>query len=134
MGNLAIRIGLNGLALWLTALVVPGIRLGEEDPSLANRLVTILLVAVLFGVVNALMKPVVTFFSLPFIVLTLGLFTIVINALMLVVTAWLSGALGLDFSIDSFFWSAILGALVLSFISMLLSTFVPERSRPRPGL
>lgn len=134
MGNLAIRIGVNALALWLTALVVPGIRLGEEDPSLANRLVTILLVAVVFGVVNAFMKPIVTFFSLPFILLTLGLFTVVVNALMLAVTAWIAGGLGLDFSIDSFFWSAILGALVLSFISMLLSTFVPERSRPRPGL
>lgn len=90
--------------------------------------------AVVFGVVNAFMKPIVTFFSLPFILLTLGLFTVVVNALMLAVTAWIAGGLGLDFSIDSFFWSAILGALVLSFISMLLSTFVPERSRPRPGL
>lgn len=131
MGNLAMRIGINALALWLTALVVPGIHLGEEDPSLANRLVTILLVAVVFGLVNAFMKPVVTFFSLPFILLTLGLFTIVINALMLVVTAWLAGGLGLDFTVDSFFWSAILGALVLSFVSMLLSTFEPARSRPR---
>ncbi|MDO5711204.1 MAG: phage holin family protein [Micrococcales bacterium] len=131
MVNLAIRVGVNALALWLTALVVPGIRLGEESPSLSNRLVTILLVAVVFGIVNAAMKPVVTFFSLPFIVLTLGLFTIVVNAAMLAITAWVSGGLGLDFSIDSFFWSAILGALVLSFISMLLSTFVPDPARPR---
>lgn len=127
MANLALRIGVNAIALWLTALVVPGIRLGEEAPGLTNRIVTVLLVAIVFGVVNALMKPIVTFFSLPFIVLTLGLFLIVVNAAMLGITAWLAGSLGLDFSIDSFFWSAVLGSLVLSFVSMLLATLVPDR-------
>lgn len=127
MLNIALRIALNGLALWLTALVVPGIRLGEQAADGSNRVITILLVAAIFGVVNALMKPIITFFSLPFIVLTLGLFLIVVNAAMLAITAWLAGALGLDFSIDSFFWSAILGALVLSFVSWVLSTLVPDR-------
>lgn len=127
MANLALRVGVNALALWLTALVVPGIRLGQEAPSLANRIVTILLVAIVFGIVNALAKPIVTLFSVPFIVLTLGLFLIIVNAAMLAITAWLAGILGLDFSIDNFFWSAVLGSMVLSFVSMLLSTLVPER-------
>lgn len=127
MANYALRIGVNAVALWLTALVVPGIHLGESAPSLANRLLTILLVAIVFGVVNAFMKPLVTFFSLPFIVVTLGLFLIIVNAAMLAITAWLAGVLGLDFSIGSFFWDAVLGALVLSFVSMLLATLVPDR-------
>ncbi|GAB96999.1 putative membrane protein [Kineosphaera limosa] len=127
MANIALRIGVNAVALWLTALVVPGIRLGESATSTGNQIVTILLVAAVFGVVNAFMKPVVTFFSIPFIVLTLGLFLIVVNAAMLVITAWLAGVLGLDFSVDNFFWSAILGSLVLSFVSWVLATLVPER-------
>lgn len=130
MANVALRIGVNALALWLTALVVPGIRLGEEAPSLANRVVTILLVAIVFGVLNAFMKPILTFFSLPFIVLTLGLFLIVVNAAMLGITAWVAGILGLDFSIDGP-WTAVLGSLVLSFISMLLATLVPQRRAVR---
>ncbi len=127
MANYALRIGVNAVALWLTALVVPGIQLGETAASPANRILTIVLVAVVFGVVNAFIKPIVTFFSLPFVVLTLGLFLIVVNAAMLAITAWLAGILGLDFTIGSFFWDAILGAIVLSIVSMLLATFVPER-------
>lgn len=131
MANYALRIGVNAVALWLTALVVPGIQLGETAASPANRILTIVLVAVVFGVVNAFVKPIVTFFSLPFVVLTLGLFLIVVNAAMLAITAWLAGILGLDFSIGSFFWDAILGAIVLSFVSMLLAMLVPERSALR---
>ena len=128
MGNLAIRIGLNALALWLTALVVPGIRLGEEDPSLANRLVTILLVAVVFGVVNAFMKPIVTFFSLPFILLTLGLFTVVVNALMLLLTAWITGHTDWGLRIDGF-WTAVWAALILSIISFFTSLAIGRRDK-----
>ncbi len=127
MGDLALRTVVNGLALWLTALVVPGLHLGEESPQLANRLMTILLVALIFGLVNAIIKPALTLLGLPLIIVTLGLFTIVINAALLALTAWIAGGLGLDFTIDGFFWSAILGALVLSFISMLLSALVGEK-------
>lgn len=129
MQTFAIRTLVNAVALWLTALVVPGIQLGEEAPALSNRLVTIVIVAVIFGVINAVIKPVVSFFSLPFIVLTLGLFTIIVNALMLAITSWIAGGLGLDFHVDGFFWSAVLGALVLSFISMLLSMLLPDGRR-----
>ncbi len=129
MGNLVIRILLNAVGLWLTALIVPGIHLGDTGEPTGSRLVTILLVAVVFGLVNSLMKPIVTFFSVPFIVLTLGLFLIVVNAAMLGITAWLSGALGLAFSIDHFWWDAVLGAIVLSIISMLLDGLTPARRR-----
>lgn len=122
MQTLALKTAINGLALWLAALILPGIRLGEEAAELSNRLVTILLVALVFGLVNTLIKPFVKILSFPLTVLTLGLFTVVVNALMLVITAAIAEAMGLDFRVDSFFWAAILGSLVVSFVSMLLST------------
>lgn len=126
MQKFLLKTAVNACALGVTAMAVPGIRLGEEAPALSNRIVTIILVAVLFGIVNALIKPVAQFFSFPFILLTLGLFTVVVNALMLQLTAWIAGGVGLDFSIDSFFWAAVLGSLVVSFISMLLNTLIPD--------
>lgn len=126
MRNLALKTVVNGAALWLAAIVLPEIRLGEQAPELSNRLLTILLVALVFGLVNAMLKPLVTVLSLPAIVLTLGLFTVVVNAVMLEVTAAIAGAVGLDFFVDSFFWAAILGALIVSFVSILLNTLVRD--------
>ena len=126
MKNFAIKTLVNGIALWVAAMVVSGIHLGEDKPSLATRLLSILLVAIVFGLFKAVVKPVVKLLSLPAIILTLGLFTWVINALMLQVTSWLAGPLGLDFRVDSFFWDAILGALVVAFVSLLLNILLPD--------
>ena len=126
MRSIAIKIGVNGVALWVAALVIPGIHLGEDADQLSNRLLTILLVAVLFGVINALVKPIATFFSFPIIILTLGLFTLVVNALMLELTSGLSHALGLDFDVEHFFWDSILGAIVISLVSLILNMILPD--------
>ncbi len=126
MKTFALKTAINGLALWLAALVIQDIRLGEQAPELSIRLVTILVVAIVFGLVNTIIKPVFSFFSFPFVALTLGLFTIVINAIMLAITAAIAGALGLDFYVDSFFWGAILGSLVISFVSLLLNGLVKD--------
>jgi putative membrane protein len=75
------------------------------------------LVALIFGVINAIVKPLAMFLSLPFIVLTLGLFMFVVNAFMLQITEWISDALGLSFFIDEFFWSAIWAALIITLVS-----------------
>ena len=124
MTSFLVRTLLTAVALWITSLVVPGIHVGDTS---GGRAITLIVVAVVFGVVNALLKPLVTLLSLPFIIVTLGLFSLVVNALMLWVTSGLSGALGLDFHVDSFFWAAVLGALVLAIVSMLLEVLVPER-------
>lgn len=129
MRNFALKTAINGVALWLAAIVLPEIRLGEQAPELSNRLVTILLVALVFGLLNAVMKPLVTLLSLPMIILTLGLFTIVVNAIMLELTAAVAGAVGLDFYVDSFFWAAVLGSLIVSFVSMLLNTLLKDEPR-----
>ena len=126
MKSIAIKIGINGVALWVAALVIPGIHLGEDADQLSNRLLTILLVAILFGVINAFIKPIVTLFSFPFIILTLGLFTLVINAFMLEITSGLSHALGLDFDVEHFFWDSVLGAIVITLVSLILDVLLPD--------
>lgn len=116
----------NGIALWVAALVVPGIAIGSQADGLGTRLLSVVLVALLFGVINTLVKPLVKLFSFPLIILSLGLFTFIINAAMLSLLSWASGALGLDFHVDSFFWSAVLGAVVVTFVAMLLNLLLPD--------
>ncbi len=107
----------NAIALAVAAWLFVGIRVGGQDTS--DQLVTLLLVAVVFGVVNAVVAPVLKLLALPFIVLTLGLLLWVINAAMLVLTASLSDAFGIRFAVDSFL-TALGGALVVSVVSWML--------------
>lgn len=126
MTNFLIRVGINAVALWVAALVVSGVNLAEDSVSTGRKILTILLVALVFGLVNAVIKPIAKFFSFPFIILTLGLFTFVVNAFMLQITEWISGAVGLSFTIDHFFWDAILAAVVITLVSWVLSVVLPE--------
>ncbi|WP_377638918.1 phage holin family protein [Oryzobacter terrae] len=126
MKNFLIKVVINGIALWVAALVVDGVNLAEGEATWGKKLLTIVLVALLFGLVNAVIKPVVKLFSLPFIVLTLGLFTFVVNAFMLQITEWISRPLGLSFSIDDFFWDAVFAAVVITLVSWVLSVVLPD--------
>ncbi|MYW04264.1 phage holin family protein [Streptomyces sp. SID3343] len=119
MKSLFIKLVVNALAIWLASRIVTGIDLADGS-STGTKLKTLLFVALIFGVVNAIIKPVVKLFSLPLFILTLGLITFVINALMLWLTEWLSNKMDLDFHIDGF-WTALLGALVISLVSWFLS-------------
>ncbi len=111
------------VALWVAAALLPGIEFGGEGTSLV---LTVVLVAALFGVLNALVKPLLKLVSLPFIILTLGLFLIVVNALMLSLTSWLSGVLGLDFQVQSFFWDAVFGSLIISVVGVVTGMMLPD--------
>ncbi|HON74063.1 MAG: phage holin family protein [Candidatus Lutibacillus vidarii] len=124
MKTFLIKIGINAVALWVAATVVPGIALGESK-DLGSNLITVLLVALIFGLVNAIVRPIAKLFALPALVLTLGLFIFVINALMLVLTSYIAGKLGLAFSISEFFWSAVMGAVVITAVSWFLSIILP---------
>ena len=75
------------------------------------------------GVVSAFVKPVVTFFSIPFIILTIGLFLLVINALMLMLTAWIAGGIGIGFHVDGF-WTALGGSIVITLVGWALEATV----------
>lgn len=126
MTNFLIRTAVNGVALWVVAWMVSGVRLADGQTTFASQFATIVLVALIFGVINAIVKPIATFFSFPLIILTLGLFTFVVNAFMLQITEWISDPLGLDFTIDEFFWDAVLAALIITIVSMILNLVLPE--------
>lgn len=113
----------NALALWVAAAVVPGIEFGGEGGELA---LTVTLVTLVFAVLNSVVKPLLQILSIPLIVLTLGLFLIIVNAIMLSLTSWLAGALGLDFHVESFFWDAILGALIISAVGVVTDILLPD--------
>ncbi|MFE6867495.1 phage holin family protein [Kitasatospora sp. NPDC057692] len=123
MKGFLIKTLINAAAIWVAAWIVTGITLTGDDWQ--HKTLTVLAVALVFGVVNWLIKPVVQLFSLPLFILTLGLFTFVVNALMLWLTSWASDKLDLDFHVDGF-WSALLGALIVSLVSWGLSLALDE--------
>jgi putative membrane protein len=125
MGFLA-RAALTGLALWVVTLIVPGIEFVGGETALQKAGI-VFVVAVVFGLVNAVVKPLVALLSIPLYVLTLGLFHVVVNALMLWITAWITEhTTRWGLQIDRFWWTAIWAALLLSLVSWVLS--VPFRS------
>jgi putative membrane protein len=123
MRSFLLRVLVNGAAIWVAAAVVPGVELGEG--STTDTILTVLLVGLIFGVVNALVKPFVKLVTLPLYILTLGLFSLVVNALLLWLTSWLSGRLDLAFGVDGF-WAAVLGGLVVSIVSVVLDALLPD--------
>ncbi|WP_347353477.1 phage holin family protein [Intrasporangium sp.] len=125
MADFAIKTVINGIALWVAAWLVPDITFGSSpDTWVVVR--TVVIVALIFGLINAFVRPVAQFLSLPFIILTLGLFVFVVNALMLQLTSWVAGQLGVAFHVEHFWWDAVLGSLVITFVSMLLGSFNPK--------
>ncbi|HEY3203303.1 MAG TPA: phage holin family protein [Thermoanaerobaculia bacterium] len=118
-----LRLLINAAALWVAVQLVPGITYqGGWAPFLG--------VALVFGFLNAFVRPLLKLLTLPIIFLTLGLFALVINGLMLWLTSYLSAALGLQFRVEGCL-AAFLGALVVSIVSALLSIFVAEREMAR---
>ncbi len=127
MKNFLIRLVVNALGLWVAAWLSSGIQLAEGSTDTGTKVKTVLLVALVFGVVNALLKPIATLLSFPLIILTLGIFIIVVNAAMLQLTSWLSGKLDLAFHVDHFFWDALFGACVIAVVGMLANFVLPEK-------
>ncbi|WP_309071019.1 phage holin family protein [Arthrobacter sp.] len=128
-----VRVLINALALWVAAWLLPGIELGAEASSevsgngTVTSVVSYLFVGLVFGLVNALVRPVVSLLSLPLTIITLGLFTIIINAGMLMLTSWLTSLTPIDFVVDDFFWTAILGAIIISLVSLVAGTIAGTR-------
>jgi putative membrane protein len=117
--NFAIQTVINGIALWVAAWAVPGITFGEGQTT-SSTIWTVAIVALIFGLVNALVRPIAALLSLPFIILTLGLFIFILNAAMLQLTSWLAGQFNLAFHVNEFFWDAIWGSLIITFVSLIL--------------
>lgn len=136
------RVLINGLALWVASWILPGLDISTSatTEAVANSgvsqgtdavgvILAYLFIGLIFGVVNAFVRPVVSFLSLPITILTLGLFTIVINAAMLYLTSWISSYTPVHFTIDSFFWTAVLAAIIITIISLVADRIPGARRR-----
>jgi putative membrane protein len=121
--SLVLRLVVNAVGLWLASALVDGIEL--TGTSTGAQVGTLAAVALIFGLVNALIRPVVRLVALPLYVLTLGLITFVINALMLMLTGWIAQAADLAFTVEGF-GAALLGALVVSAVSLAVSLLVHQ--------
>ncbi|HEV2290610.1 MAG TPA: phage holin family protein [Gemmatimonadales bacterium] len=125
MRELAIRWAVTAAALFLAVAIVPGLHFDTSDGGILR----LFLVAAVFGIVNAVLKPLLSVLTCPLILLTFGLFTLVVNALLLEVTGWLSTRWGLGFSVAGF-WPAFWGGLVVGISSALLLAATRPRRRP----
>ncbi|NUS42898.1 MAG: phage holin family protein [Mycobacteriaceae bacterium] len=120
------RLAINMVAIWLAARWVDGIRIATGDYDDAQHTILVLLgIAVVFALVNALIKPLVKLLSLPLVVLTLGLFLLVVNALMLKLTAWITESTKYGLRIEDF-WPAILGAVIITLVNWVLGMLIPD--------
>lgn len=120
--RLLVRWVITALAILVAALVVPGIRIE------GNAWIVLAAVAVILGLINAVVRPILKFFSFPLIILTLGLFVFVINALMLWLASYIAtNFFNLGFFVDGF-WPALLGSLIISVVSVILSAIFKDRS------
>ncbi len=118
-----LRVLVSGLALAAAAWLFEGIEVVGEDTS--EQLLTLVAVAFIFGVVNAVVAPIVKLLSLPFIILTLGLLLVLINAAMLWLTSEIAQGLDLGFRVDGF-WTTVFGAIVISIVSTILGAVLDD--------
>ncbi|MBA4022519.1 MAG: hypothetical protein C0482_09145 [Gordonia sp.] len=124
----AARLLINAVAIWIAAALVGGISIATDDRDTAAQILVVLFIALVFTIVNTAIKPIVQLLSLPLLILTLGLFTLVINALMLLLTAWVTETTDFGLSVDGF-WTAIWGSIIISIVNFLLGALVPDRDR-----
>ncbi|MFD8543535.1 phage holin family protein [Streptomyces sp. NPDC059649] len=113
----------NAAALAVAIWLLKDITLTGENTG--RKILTLILVALIFGLVNFLVKPVVKLLSLPLFILTLGLITLVVNALMLLLTSWLAGKADLAFHVHGF-WTAVLGGVIVSVVSWAMHMILPD--------
>jgi putative membrane protein len=122
--GIIIRLVITAVAVWISTLLIAGIQLTATTVS--GRVGTLLAVAVIFGIVNAVLRPIIKIVGCVFYILTLGLIAIVVNALLFLLTSWIAGQFDLPFHVDGFWPSAVLGALLVGIVSWLLNLLVPD--------
>ena len=121
MRNFAIRVMINAVAIAVTAMLIPNIQVANNDIG------TLLVIGLIFGIVNSLLRPVLIFLTCPAVILSLGLFILVINGLMLLITDSLVGD---RLVIEGGIWTAVLGGIVMALVSMLLEGILQLDDRP----
>jgi putative membrane protein len=125
MTKFVIRWAINAVALYAAIWIVPGIELRGDWTG-------VIWLALISGLLNALVRPLLKFLTCPLIILTLGLFTIVINTVMLLLTSNVGQALGIGLTVDGF-WTAVLGSLVISLVSVIMSVIFRDELKGRKG-
>lgn len=118
----------NAIALWLTTLIVTGVKLDPFQDDTLGTILSYLFVALIFGVVNGIVGTAIRIVAFPLYILTLGLLSLVVNALLLLLAEWLSQLFGFGLVIENFWW-ALLGALVLAILSAIIGSIL----RPLAG-
>ncbi|WBB96573.1 MULTISPECIES: phage holin family protein [unclassified Solwaraspora] len=116
--SLLIRLGSTALAFWLATLIIPGITL--QTDAIGEAIVALLLVSVIFGVVNAVLQPIIKTVGCALYLLTLGLIAVVVNGLLFLLTGFIAEQLDLPFQVDGFWPAAVLGALLVGVVTWLL--------------
>ena len=122
MTKFILRWAINAVALYIAAWLITGVDLDSTD------YVSFIWLALIFGLVNALVRPLITMLTCPLIILTLGLGTLLINTGMLYLTEWIAGFFNIGFTLSGF-WPAFLGALVISLVSVVLSLVIKDGKR-----
>ena len=121
--GILVRVVLNAIAVWVATLLVGGVDVTADTTG--KKVLTLVVVGAILGLVNATIKPVVKLLSLPLVILTLGIFALIVNGLLFWLVAAISDAAGAPFHVDGF-WSGFWGAIVVSVVSWLLSVVVPD--------
>jgi putative membrane protein len=124
MLGIALRLVCSAAAVWLSTVLISGITVSAQ--SMWGTIGTLLLVALIFGVINTVIKPIVKFVGCGLYILTLGLIGLVVNGLLFWLVSWIAGGLGIPFHVDNFWPSAVLGALLVSIVSFVLGLVVKD--------
>jgi putative membrane protein len=122
--GILIRLVITAVSLWIATLVIGGIRLTTD--SVPSKVGTLLAVAVIFGIINAVLRPIIKTVGCGLYVLTLGLISLIVNGLLFLLTSWIAGKFELPFHVDNFWPSAIFGALLVGIVSWVLNALVPD--------
>jgi putative membrane protein len=123
--GILIRLAISAVALWISTLVIDGITLGGD--TTIKKIGTLLLVAAIFGIINAILRPIIKVLGCWAYVLTLGLIALVVNGALFMLTSWVADKLDLPFHVDKFWPTAVLGALLVAVISWVLNLIVPDK-------
>jgi putative membrane protein len=122
-----IRLAISAVALWISTLLISGVTITSHSD--VKKVLTLIAVAIIFGVINAILRPIIKTLGCGLYVLTLGLIALVVNGLLFLLTSWIASELSLPFHVANFWPSAVLGALIVGVVSWLLGMIVPDKGK-----
>jgi putative membrane protein len=123
--GIVITVLVTAVALWISTLLLSGITLGGS--STPRKVGTLIAVAIIFGLVNGVLRPIIKFVGCAFYLLTLGLVALVVNGLLFLLVSWIAKQLTLPFHVDKFWPTAVLGALIVAVVSWLIELVIPKK-------